>query len=108
MPPWIAGCSVFTRPSMISGKPVWSLTSITSTPASRRVLAEPPVDRIATPCAASAWPSPPTPEPLDAGVAQGPGRASGRQEPPPVRRQRLAELDQPGLVRDGNQRPLDL
>ena len=57
MPPWIAGCSVFTRPSMISGKPVWSLTSITSTPASRRVLAEPPVDRIATPCAASALPS---------------------------------------------------
>ena len=42
---------------MISGKPVWSLTSITSTPASRKVLAEPPVDRIATPCAASALPS---------------------------------------------------
>ncbi len=29
MPPWIAGCSVFTRPSRISGKPV---TSDTGTP----------------------------------------------------------------------------
>ena len=57
MPPWIAGCRVFTRPSMISGKPVWSLTSTTFSPASRSALAEPPVDRISMPCAASALPS---------------------------------------------------
>src|SRR3982074_2718382 len=57
MPPWIAGCRVFTRPSMISGKPVWSLTSTTVSPASRSALAEPPVDRISMPCPASALPS---------------------------------------------------
>ena len=34
-PPWIFGCSVFTRPSIISGKPVTSATSVTATPASR-------------------------------------------------------------------------
>ena len=33
-PPWIFGCSVLTRPSMISGKPVWLETSRTATPAS--------------------------------------------------------------------------
>ena len=42
---------------MISGKPVWSLTSTTVSPASRNALAEPPVDRISMPCAASALPS---------------------------------------------------
>src|SRR4029453_6805173 len=57
IPPWMVGCSVLTRPSMISGKPVWSLTSITFSPASRNALAEPPVDRISTPCPASALPS---------------------------------------------------
>ena len=35
MPAWIAGCSVFTRPSSISGNPVTSATLVTSTPASR-------------------------------------------------------------------------
>ena len=54
MPPWICGTSVFTRPSRISGKPVCSDTSFTGTPASRSALAEPPVDRISTPLAASA------------------------------------------------------
>ena len=54
MPPWICGTSVFTRPSRISGKPVWSETSFTATPASRSARAEPPVDRISTPAAASA------------------------------------------------------
>src|SRR5260370_501345 len=57
MPPWIEGCRVFTRPSMISGKPVWSLTSTTLRPASRNALAEPPVDRISIPRAASALPN---------------------------------------------------
>jgi len=57
MPPWIDGCSVFTRPSMISGKPVWSLTSITVSPASRSALAEPPVERISMPWPASALPN---------------------------------------------------
>ena len=35
MPPWTAGCSVFTRPSMISGKPVTAEMPVTGTPASR-------------------------------------------------------------------------
>ena len=34
-PPWISGCRVLTRPSMISGKPVTSDTSRTGRPASR-------------------------------------------------------------------------
>ena len=50
----LCGTSVFTRPSRISGKPVWSETSFTATPASRSALAEPPVERISTPCIASA------------------------------------------------------
>ena len=33
MPPWIFGCRVFTRPSIISGKPVCADTSRTGTPA---------------------------------------------------------------------------
>ena len=48
-PPWIRGCSVFTRPSSISGKPVTSSTGVTSTPASRRVAAVPPEDTSETP-----------------------------------------------------------
>jgi len=44
---------------MSSGKPVWSLTSTTVSPASRSGLAEPPVDRISIPCAASACPARP-------------------------------------------------
>src|SRR5438309_11807056 len=38
------GCSVFTRPSMISGNPVTSTTSATGNPASRSVFAVPPVE----------------------------------------------------------------
>src|SRR2546427_6560584 len=52
-PPWIFGCSVFTRPSSISGKPVYSLTCRTRTPASARSFAVPPVDRMSKPSAAS-------------------------------------------------------
>ena len=48
-PPWIVGCNVLTRPSMISGKPVLSATSMTSMPASRNALQVPPVERISTP-----------------------------------------------------------
>ena len=36
MPPWIIGCSVLTRPSIISGNPVTDATSVTETPASDR------------------------------------------------------------------------
>src|SRR5690606_1259017 len=43
-PPWIFGCSVFTRPSMISGKPVTAETSVTGSPASRSARAVPPVE----------------------------------------------------------------
>ena len=48
-PPWILGCSVFTRPSSISGKPVWSATSVTGRFASANSLAVPPVDRSVMP-----------------------------------------------------------
>ena len=43
-PPCTFGCSVLTRPPMISGKPVTSATSVTSRPASRSAVAVPPVD----------------------------------------------------------------
>src|SRR5690606_6510641 len=46
-----------TRPSIISGKPVAWLTSVTSSPASRRARAVPPVDSNCTPRAARARPS---------------------------------------------------
>ena len=49
-PPWTIGCNVLTRPSIISGKPVRSLTSFTVSPASRSVLAVPPVETSSTPC----------------------------------------------------------
>ena len=38
------GCSVFTRPSSISGKPVSSEMSLTAMPESRSSLAVPPVE----------------------------------------------------------------
>ena len=44
-----AGCSVFTRPSIISGKPVTCATSVTGNPCSRRNLAVPPVLISSTP-----------------------------------------------------------
>src|SRR5512139_2809797 len=53
MPPCTLGCSVLTRPSSISGKPVYSLTSITARPASRSALAVPPVESSSTPALAS-------------------------------------------------------
>src|SRR6185312_2161311 len=51
-PPWTDGCSVFTRPSIISGKLVISETSRTVRPASRSALAVPPVEISVTPCPA--------------------------------------------------------
>ena len=42
MPPWIFGCSVLTRPPSISGLPVSSSTSVTSSPAARSAAAVPP------------------------------------------------------------------
>src|SRR5690606_10773745 len=45
----MAGCSVLTRPSMISGNPVTSDTSVTAMPAARSASAVPPVDTITTP-----------------------------------------------------------
>src|SRR5450631_4522437 len=61
MPPCTLGCSVFTRPSIISGKPVCSATSVTTTPFSLRSWAVPPVERICTPCVSSARASSTTP-----------------------------------------------
>src|SRR6266480_4298604 len=46
MPACSLGCRVFTRPSSISGKPVWSATSVATRPCSARSFAVPPVDRI--------------------------------------------------------------
>src|ERR1019366_4636050 len=51
-PPCTLGCSVLTRPSIISGKWVISETSLTASPASRSALAVPPVEIRATPCPA--------------------------------------------------------
>src|SRR5512139_192398 len=53
-PPWIFGCSVFTRPSMISGKPVTDDTSRTGMPAAASAFAVPPVEISSTPRAANA------------------------------------------------------
>src|SRR5450631_1515431 len=61
MPPCTLGCSVFTRPSIIPGKPVCSATSVTTTPFSLRSCAVPPVERICTPCVSSARASSTTP-----------------------------------------------
>src|SRR6185295_3052895 len=62
MPPCIFGCSVLTRPSSISGKPVCADTSVTRTPSFSSSLAVPPVDRICTPRPASALASSTTPD----------------------------------------------
>src|SRR5690606_36154052 len=45
-PAWTAGCSVFPRPSMISGNAVIRSTSVTLMPASRKTAAVPPVETI--------------------------------------------------------------
>src|SRR6185295_18336144 len=60
-PPWIAGCSVLTRPSSISGKPVCAATSVTSRRASARSRAVPPVESSFTPRPASSRASSTTP-----------------------------------------------
>src|SRR6218665_1267308 len=52
-PPCTLGCSVFTRPSIISGKPVRSEMSRTATPVSAISLCVPPVDTSSTPSRAS-------------------------------------------------------
>src|SRR6266436_3494058 len=48
-PPWILGCRVLTRPSIISGKPVRSDTSRTLRPASASARAVPPVEMSSMP-----------------------------------------------------------
>ena len=57
MPPCTAGCSVFTRPSSISGTPVTSETLVTGTAAAARARAVPPVDTDVVSRAASARPN---------------------------------------------------
>src|SRR5262245_1670676 len=49
IPPWSAGCSVFTRPSSISGKPVTADTLVTGRLASAKVRAVPPVETSSKP-----------------------------------------------------------
>src|ERR1035438_3765892 len=51
MPPCTLGCSVLTRPSSISGKPVRSEISLTAMPESRNSFAVPPVEMSSIP-----WP----------------------------------------------------
>src|SRR5690606_20364857 len=53
-PPWTFGCRVLTRPSIISGKPVTRSTGVTSSPASVRARAVPPVEISRAPCWVSA------------------------------------------------------
>ena len=48
-PPCTIGCSVFTRPSIISGKCVTSSMGVTGTPASAMTFAVPPVEMISAP-----------------------------------------------------------
>ena len=55
MPPCIFGCKVFTRPSIISGKPVWAETSVTLRPLSFNSLYVPPVESISIFRALSCW-----------------------------------------------------
>src|SRR5665213_545981 len=55
MPPWIAGCSVLTRPSSISGNWVTEATSSTASPASASALAVPPVEINLTPWRTRPW-----------------------------------------------------
>ena len=55
MAPWTLGCSVFTRPSMISGKPVYDEISITGRPCSSRNRRVPPVETISKPSSTSPW-----------------------------------------------------
>src|ERR1700730_1117535 len=50
----MAGCRVLTRPSRNSATPVICATSVTGTPAAARVCADPPVEMMITPRAASA------------------------------------------------------
>src|SRR5947208_12401153 len=54
MPPKTFGVSVLTRPPRISGAPDHLAIGVTSTPASARCLAVPPVERISTPRCRSA------------------------------------------------------
>src|SRR5690606_9636426 len=49
IPPWIFGCSVFTRPPIISSEPVYSATSVTGRPAARSARQVPPLDNSAKP-----------------------------------------------------------
>src|SRR5579871_3201141 len=60
-PPCTRGCSVLTRPSMISGKPVYADTSVTGRPERRSSSAVPPVDSSVMPRATSACASSTTP-----------------------------------------------
>src|SRR5665213_1447499 len=55
MPPWIAGCSVLTRPSSISGNWVTEATSSTPSPAAASALAVPPVEINLTPWRTRPW-----------------------------------------------------
>src|SRR5262249_12826866 len=61
-PPCTAGCSVLTRPPIISGKPVSSLTSSTFNPASLRILRVPPVEISSMPNSTSARAKSATPD----------------------------------------------
>src|SRR3954471_8113229 len=60
-PPCTDGCSVLTRPSNASGKPVTSLTGVHETPASASTRAVEPVDTTETPASRRAAPSSPSP-----------------------------------------------
>jgi len=57
-PAWMAGWSVFTRPSRHSGKPVTLDTSVTAMPVFLEVLGRPPVERISQPTPPGRRPGP--------------------------------------------------
>ena len=51
----MSGCSVFTRPSSISGAPVTAATSVTAMPAPESAAAVPPLDTSSQPSSARPW-----------------------------------------------------
>src|SRR5262245_57540819 len=75
-PPCTFGCSVFTLPSIISGKPVSSETSRTARPASASALRVPPVETSSTFRAASARAKSTSP---DLSETESRARATGRR-----------------------------
>src|SRR3990167_7657860 len=92
-PAWIRGWRVLTRPSIISGNPVISATSLTGRFALRSVAAVPPVEMISHPRSIRPRAKPTIPRlSLTDIKARGIGPLSGRFQPFEFERHRSARL----------------